>query len=783
MAKLKGVKFKSVATRIFAAFAVIMLLFAIGLYFLVDLAATCMNGNAAKDNLVRQASLVSQMLDNKHEGPWSTRDGLLFKGVYQMSDNNMFVDEIKESTGLNVTLFFNDTRVATNIVDAEGNRAVGTTVSPEVAEQVLAGGNVYTGQADVIGVINYTYYEPIRDPSDNIIGMFFIGLPADAVEKDLQRMTFIVFVAVVIASLLAIGVSYIIARRIGRQIRSAADTANQLSLGNTEIAISQSQLDGRDEIGVLMRSMHELVGAQKQRAQAALEISRGNLETNVEAKSEQDLLARSMQVMIKNLRSMAQAVQKLTAEAAAGNLAERGNASEYEGVYRDIVAGVNATLDAVTEPLSEADLVLGRLALSDASVPMSENYKGDFHRLADQINQVRDMFEKVETVCVRVAEGDFSLYPVLLDAAKDADEKNKLLPAMLGMIEAVQSMSSSAGEIAAAAGRGQLDYQADASAYKGAYAEVVNNLNQALQAMAAPLGEMEDVLVSVSEGNLTVRMRGEYEGSYNTIKQSINQTVESLRTIMQDIMRASEQVAASAGEISNASGALSQGSTEQASSIEELSASITQIAAQTRQNASNATSANQLSQRAHDSVQTGNDQMREMVGAMQEISNASANIAKIIKVIDDIAFQTNILALNAAVEAARAGQHGKGFAVVAEEVRNLAARSAEAARETTQYIESTLAKVESGSMTAKETEKSLVEIVEAIDQTTALVAEIANASNEQASGIGQINQGIDQVSVVVQTNSATSEETASTSELLSEQAKHLHESISSFRLE
>jgi len=300
--------------------------------------------------------------------------------------------------------------------------------------------------------------------------------------------------------------------------------------------------------------------------------------------------------------------------------------------------------------------------------------------------------------------------------------------------------------------------------------------------ISQPVNELVGVAEKIADGDLDIDIKSNSKDEIGTLSLTFRRMADNLNEVMTNFNSASEQVAAGSRQVSASSMALSQGATEQASSIEELTASIEEISSQTMLNAQNASQANELAEAARENAIQGNQQMKEMLQAMEEINDASGNIFKIIKVIDEIAFQTNILALNAAVEAARAGQHGKGFAVVAEEVRNLAARSANAAKETTAMIEGSMKKVEGGTKIANETAIALNKIVEGVSKATTLVAEIATASNEQALGINQINQGIMQVSSVVQTNSATSEESAAASEELSSQAELLREQVKKFKL-
>ena len=296
-------------------------------------------------------------------------------------------------------------------------------------------------------------------------------------------------------------------------------------------------------------------------------------------------------------------------------------------------------------------------------------------------------------------------------------------------------------------------------------------------------GIKKDAMIAeeVAEGNLTVNVKPNSEGDVmgNALKKLVRRNHHALSNINE----AAYQVMTSSSQVASASEALAQGSTEQASAIEQITVSISDIAEKTKENAGQATAAEELMVKVISDVNVENTKMQEMVVAMEEINKASESISKIIKVIDDIAFQTNILALNAAVEAARAGEAGKGFAVVAEEVRNLAAKSSQAAAETAELIEDSIRKVESGSQIADQTEKALAEVTTEIKKAENIVNGIAEASNYQATAIAQVDQAIEQVSQVVQTNSATSEECAAASVELSEQSKKMRNLIGVYKLE
>jgi methyl-accepting chemotaxis protein len=294
--------------------------------------------------------------------------------------------------------------------------------------------------------------------------------------------------------------------------------------------------------------------------------------------------------------------------------------------------------------------------------------------------------------------------------------------------------------------------------------------------------DMSNVLGRISKGDMTVTSDKEYINDFAPIKDSMEQIVDSLSDNLSQISISADQVASGSEQISASAQALSQGSTEQASSSEELAASITEVSERVKENSVSAKQAKVNMEDTTKQILQGNEQMKKLVSSMDKIASTSGEIQKIIKTIDDIAFQTNILSLNAAVEAARAGEAGKGFAVVADEVRNLANKSAMAAKDTTQLIQTTLKAIDKGDKMVSETGKYLDQISKKAYAVSQLVDKIAESSEAQSTSIDQINIGVNQISSVIQTNSATAEESAASSEELSAQANMLKSMVSKFKL-
>ncbi len=332
------------------------------------------------------------------------------------------------------------------------------------------------------------------------------------------------------------------------------------------------------------------------------------------------------------------------------------------------------------------------------------------------------------------------------------------------------------------ASQGKLDQRINSSQYSGFLATVADNLNQLIDTIKTPFDEIIRVTSEQSKNNLTARIEKDFSGQFALAKDAINLASDNMNSVLNQAVSVVQQVSGSVSQLRSSSQSLAAGAEEQSSAIEEVSSNLAETDSQVSSNAENANIASQLSTETANIATDGQTKMSELVSAMQAIANSSDDITKIIKVIDDIAFQTNLLALNAAVEAARAGQHGKGFAVVAQEVRNLAGRSAKAAKETADLIDSSSRRVKDGVVMANNTATVLGSIVSNVLKVKDVVAEIAAASHEQTNGITEINKAINQVSTAASASSQQSMELASASDQLASLTEQLQQEIGRFEL-
>ncbi len=513
-------------------------------------------------------------------------------------------------------------------------------------------------------------------------------------------------------------------------------------------------------------------------------LSKGDLNVNISnnSKDETGLLSQNIEKVIHTLRSLIDEMNFMAKEHdVTGDIDVRINSKAYTGAYNEVADAVNKMVDGHIQTKKKAVECFNKISSGDFSATI-EKLPGKKIFINDGIESLRQNLMLVNREVVDMAnatiEGDLNRR---VDTTKYSGDWVTLMDGLNGVLTAVSEPITEATAIIAQMSQGNFDSKVTGN-YKGGFAEIKNSLNFTVSTINSYIVEINKTLSDVASGDMTKKIGREYVGQFASIKDSINTISSSLNKTLSEITLAAEHVLSGARQISSSAMSLAEGATEQASAVQELTASVELINAQTQVNASSAGSANELSLKSTEYAKNGNVEMKEMLTSMQGIKDASNNISKIIKVIEDIAFQTNLLALNAAVEAARAGAHGKGFAVVAEEVRNLAARSQTAAKETTELIEDSINKVNDGTKIAQVTASSLELIVENASSVSAIITQISNASQEQAEAVSQVSIGLSQISQVIQTNSSTSEESASASEELNSQAEMLKEMVSFFKL-
>jgi len=584
---------------------------------------------------------------------------------------------------------------------------------------------------------------------------------------------------------------------IKNNLNNCIDVMNGL-LNETNMLIEatqRGQLDARGdaslyngEWGTLVQGINDLIDAFVAPINVTAEyvdrISKGDIPARITDEYYGDFNEIKLNIngCIDVMNGLLEETNKLIQAAQDGELSIRADGSTFNGDWKTLVNGVNDLVDAFVKPINVTSEYIDRISKGDIPAKITDTYSGDFNEIKGNLNHCIDIMSGLLTQTNKLIkaaqEGQLD---VRADASGFTGGWEELVSGVNRLVEAVVKPIKEVTTVMHEISEGNLRVSVDGY-YQGEFQVLSNSVNTTANYLKGVVGEIADVIGEISDGNLTVNHVAEYKGDFASISTSLNSILESLNSVLGEINMASDQVSIGSKQLSDGSQALSQGTTEQASSIQELTASVSEVAAKTKENAANAGEANTLTLAVKESAEQGNQHMAQMLEAMKEINESSGNISRIIKVIDDIAFQTNILALNAAVEAARAGQHGKGFAVVAEEVRTLAARSAEAANETTELIQGSIKKASAGTEIAANTAKALNQIVEGVAKTADLISEIAHSSNEQATGIAQINTGLNQVSQVVQTNAATAQESAASSEELSGQSIMLKDMVSRFRL-
>jgi methyl-accepting chemotaxis protein len=442
-----------------------------------------------------------------------------------------------------------------------------------------------------------------------------------------------------------------------------------------------------------------------------------------------------------------------------------------------IVAGFALSMAlSIANPIARITQLAQHISKGDLQQQLDIKQRDEVGMLASAFGDMTRSLKEKSDVADRIANGDLSVQ------IEPASEKDVLGHSMVNMVDVLQRLNREIDSLVQAGVAGRLDVRGKAENFKGDYAKIIQGVNDTLDAVIDPVNAASRVLEQMANRDLSARVTGDYQGDHARIKDALNTAINNLDEGLSQVDAAAGQVAAASTQISGGSQALAEGSSEQAASLEEISASLEQMTSMTRQNAENSGRAKELSGNSRASADQGSQAMTRMTEAIRKIKTSSDETAKIVATIDEIAFQTNLLALNAAVEAARAGEAGKGFAVVAEEVRNLAMRSAEAAKSTSALIAGAVENAEEGVQVTQEVDAILQQITEGAREVNDLVAEIAAASGEQSQGIEQINIGMSQLDQVTQQTAANAEESASASEELNGQATEMRALVGRFTL-
>ncbi|MCL1996695.1 MAG: methyl-accepting chemotaxis protein [Defluviitaleaceae bacterium] len=465
-----------------------------------------------------------------------------------------------------------------------------------------------------------------------------------------------------------------------------------------------------------------------------------------------------------------------------GNYTFLSDTTKHDGIYKEILERVNVLVSTSNHKREDILEYFQQLANGNFDVECTQKFVGKEAFINDILATVKqnivDVTDSIAHITQAAQNGDVNYNA---DSTKYMGQWAEIINEMNKIIAAINTPITEMKNVLARFNEGYFDTKIEGD-YSGIFAEIKKDVNMIVSEMGNYVREISVSLEAISNGDLTHRSNMRFSGEFNEIGKSINNIAQTLQKTLSEIVAASKQMLDGATIVSASATSIANGATDQRDSVSALNITVGKINEQTLENSQNASEATVISNESVENAQGGNVSMKQMLEAMLSIKESSTNISRITKVIQDIAFQTNLLSLNASVEAARAGEHGKGFAVVAEEVRNLATRSQQAATETTELIEDSLTRVDMGSGIAQSTSEALDGIVVSANNVLQIIKNIADSSNKQTQAVNQIKSELDKISAVVFNNQALSQESAATAHELNSQAEQLGVLVSYFKL-